>query len=87
MLFKRFLIWSSGGLSIQWSGTIYVVLKEGIMGNIHVKLYEIWTSGSGDVIERKSLRTTDGRRTKTDDTSSHSSFGFFSKFKNLYNHS
>ena len=48
------------------------------MGNIHVKLYEIWTRGSGgDVIERKSLRTTDGRRTKTDDTSSHSAFGFF----------
>ena len=28
------------------------------MGNIHVKLYEIWTSGSGgDVVQRKSLRT------------------------------
>ena len=25
----------------------YAILKEGIMGNIHVKLYEIWTSGSG----------------------------------------
>ena len=25
--------------------------KNGIMGNIHVKLYEIWTSGSeGDVV-------------------------------------
>ena len=23
------------------------ILKEGIMGNIHAKLYEIWTSGSG----------------------------------------
>ena len=25
-------------------------LKEGIMGNIHVKLYEIWTSGSGGYV-------------------------------------
>ena len=24
--------------------------KEGIMGNIYVKLYEIWTSGSGDAV-------------------------------------
>ena len=37
----------SGG----WSGTIYAILKEGLMGNIHVKLYKIWTSGSGgDVV-------------------------------------
>ena len=35
------------------------------MGNIHVKLYDIWTSRSGgDIVYRKSLRTTDGR---TDD--------------------
>ena len=33
------------------------------MGNIHVKLFEIWTGGSvGDVVLRKSLRTTDGQR-------------------------
>ena len=34
------------------------------MGNIHVKLYEIWTSGSGgNVVSRKLLRTIDaGRR-------------------------
>ena len=50
MSFKIFLIWSSGGPSVQWSGTIYAILKEGIMGTIDVKLYEIWTSGSGDVI-------------------------------------
>ena len=43
----RFPIWSSGGPRVQWRGTIYAILKEGIMGNIHVKLYEIWTSGSG----------------------------------------
>ena len=34
------------------------------MGNIHVKLYKIWTSGSGgNVVSRKNLQTTDwGRR-------------------------
>ena len=38
-------------MHVQWSGTIYAILKEGIMGNIHVKFYEIWTSGSGgDVV-------------------------------------
>ena len=50
MLFKRFLIWSSGSPPVRWSGAIYAILKEGIMGNIHVKLYEIWTSGSEDVV-------------------------------------
>ena len=40
MSFKRFFIWSSGDLPVQWSRTIYANLKEGIMGNIHVKLYE-----------------------------------------------
>ena len=50
MSFKRFLIWSSGGPPVRWSGTIYALLKEGIMGNFHVELYEIWISGSeGDV--------------------------------------
>ena len=63
MSFKRFLIWSSGDSPVQWGGTIYAILKEGIMGNIHGKLYEIWASGSvGDVILKKSLRTTDSRR-------------------------
>ena len=46
-MFKRFLTWSFGSPPVWWSGTIYATLKEGIMGNIHVKLYEIWTSGSG----------------------------------------
>ena len=51
MSFKRFHFLSSGGPPVQWSRTIYAILKEGIMGNIHVKLYEIWTSGSGgDVV-------------------------------------
>ena len=51
MSFKRFLIWSSGASLVLWSGTIYAILKKGFMGNIHVKLYEIWTSSSGgDVV-------------------------------------
>ena len=45
--FKIFLIWSSGGPRVQWSGTIYASLKECVMVNIHLKVYEIWTSGSG----------------------------------------
>ena len=47
MLFKRFLIWSSGGPLVRWSETTYAILKVGIIGNIHVKLFEIRTSGSG----------------------------------------
>ena len=50
MSFKRFLIWSSYSPRVQWTETIYATLKEGIIGNIHVELYEIWASGSGDVI-------------------------------------
>ena len=50
MLFKRFLIWSSGDPPVRWSGTIYSILKEAIMGNIHVKLYEISPRGSRDVL-------------------------------------
>ena len=51
MSFKRFLICSSGGPPVHWSKIIYAMLKEGIIGNIQVKLYEIWTSGSGgDVV-------------------------------------
>ena len=51
MLFKRFLTRSSGSPPVWCNRTIYAILKEGIMGNIHVKLYGIWTSGSkGDGI-------------------------------------
>ena len=46
MSFKRFLIWIFGSPPVRWSGTIYAIFKEGIMGNIHVKLYEVETSGS-----------------------------------------
>ena len=41
------LIWSFCGSPVQWSGTIYANLKEGIIGKIHVKSYAIWISGSG----------------------------------------
>ena len=41
MSFKRFLIWSSDSPPIRWSKTICAVLKEGIMANIHVKLFKI----------------------------------------------
>ena len=41
MSFKRFPIWNSGGPPVRWSGPIYAILKEGIMGNIYVKFYEI----------------------------------------------
>ena len=37
MSIKQFLIWSSGGPCVQWSGTIYATLVEGILGNLHVK--------------------------------------------------
>ena len=51
MLFKRFLIWNFGSPPVWCSRTIHAILKYGIMGNIHVKLYGIWTSGSkGDVL-------------------------------------
>ena len=49
MLFKRF-IWSSGSPPFWWSRIIYAILKEGIMGNIHVKLYGIWTSGQREML-------------------------------------
>ena len=48
--FKRFLILSSDRPPVWWSITMYAILKEGIIGNIHVKLYGIWTSGSEDDI-------------------------------------
>ena len=47
MSFKCFLIWSSNSPPVRWIGTIYAIFKEGIIGNIHVNLFEIWTSSSG----------------------------------------
>ena len=37
MSFTRFHIWRSGGPPVQWSRNIYAILKEGIIGKIHVK--------------------------------------------------
>ena len=37
------------------------ILKEGIIGNIHVKLFETWTSGSGGDAFREKILTTDER--------------------------
>ena len=48
-MFKIFLIYSSGGPFVLQSRTICAILEEGIMGNIHMKLFKVWTSGSGDV--------------------------------------
>ena len=39
MSFKGFLIWSSGGPCVRWGRTIYAIMVEGIMGNLHVKLF------------------------------------------------
>ena len=44
MSFRRFLIWSSDGPPVRWSETMYAIFEE-VMGNIHVKLFEIWTIG------------------------------------------
>ena len=46
-ILKIFLIWSSGSPFVQWSRTICAILIEGIMRNNSVKLFWIWTSGSG----------------------------------------
>ena len=62
MSFKRFHIWSSGNPLVWRSGTICAILEEGIIRNIPVKLFQIWTSGSrGAAVKSKSLQT-DKRR-------------------------
>ena len=55
MSFKRFLILSSGSPSVQWSITIYAILKEGILGNIDVNLYEIGTIRLGGDVALKTF--------------------------------
>ena len=51
-----FLIWSSGGPNVQWSGTIFAILVKGIIRNNSVKLFRFWTSGSKEnVIKRHYL--------------------------------
>ena len=79
MSFKRFLIWSYEGPPVQWSKTIYAILKEGIMWNIHVKLYEIGPvvqeemSFKEKVYGRRMIE--DGCTTKTDHNTSPWAFG------------
>ena len=41
---KIFLIWGSGDPPVRWSGTIYAISKEGIMGKIHVKVDKVLTN-------------------------------------------
>ena len=51
MSFFKNLLLSSGGPCVQWSGTIYTILVEGIMWNLYIKLFQIWTGGfGGDVV-------------------------------------
>ena len=50
MSFLRFLTWSSGGSPVQWSGSIYIILTEGILGNIHPKLFKF-----GPVVQEEML--------------------------------
>ena len=45
-MLKSFHIWSSGSPPVSCSKIIYAILKEGIFGNIHVKIYGNWTCGS-----------------------------------------
>ena len=61
---KDFLSGALAAPFVQQSRTICAILKEGIMGNIHVKLYEIWTSILGGDVKKKFTdpRTQDGRR-------------------------
>ena len=47
---KVFVIYSSGSYLVQCSGTIKAILAEGIIRNISVKLFLIWTSGSRDIV-------------------------------------
>ena len=44
---KVFLIWSSGSPFVQRRVTICAILIEGIKRNNFVKIFGIWTSGSG----------------------------------------
>ena len=49
MSYIRFLIWSSS-CPIPWSRIIYAILKEGIMGNIHVN-----SAASGEIAEEEKV--------------------------------
>ena len=58
MSFKDFSVFSSGNHFVGRSRTICAILVEGNIGDICVKLFKILTSGSGDVVLRKSLGLT-----------------------------
>ena len=62
-LFKKFLIRSSGGPCV-WRGTIYAILVEGIIGNIHLSYFK------GPVVQEMSFKEKVNRQTKTDHNSS-----------------
>ena len=47
---KIYLIKRSRGHFVQRSGTILAILVQGIMRNTFVKLFLIWTSGSGEYV-------------------------------------
>ena len=50
MSFKRFLSGALAALLFVGAEPFMQFSKEGIIGNIRVKLFEIWTNGSGDVV-------------------------------------
>ena len=52
---KIFLIWSSGGPFVQPSRTICKISVKDIMRNNSVKLFWIWTSGSGGNVIQKDI--------------------------------
>ena len=47
ILFKRFLIWSSGSPHVQWSRNIYAILVRALWGTFIWSYLKFWTSGSG----------------------------------------
>ena len=45
--FEDIFIWSTDSIFVQQTETISAILIEGVMRNSSVKLFWIWTSGSG----------------------------------------
>ena len=72
MSFKRCLIRSSGGPCVWWSGTIYAILVEGIMGTFMWRYFKF-----GPVVQKEMLfnEKVYACRTKTDHNSSPWAFG------------
>ena len=61
MSFKRFLVWSSSGPPVWWSGTIYASLRGGIMGNIQVIYFGSLVQEKMSFKEKWTDRWTDGK--------------------------